>query len=60
MFDKNLYNKEYYEKNRNKLFKTVKCECGKYYKHHNKYNHYQSHRHQIIIQQIKELSSLKL
>lgn len=61
MFDKNLYNKEYYQKNKNKLFKIVKCNiCGRNYTHHNKATHIKSKYHIKLNNQIKNLSTIRL
>jgi hypothetical protein len=61
MFDKNLYNKEYYQKNKTKLFRSVICAiCGKKYTHHNKATHYKSNYHIKISEQIKNLSTIRL
>ena len=43
--DKQIYDKEYREKNKEKLSKEIMCECGGRYKQHHKSTHLKTKKH---------------
>lgn len=57
--NKNEYNKNYYEKNKEKWFVYTKCEiCGGKYNASTKYNHFKTKKH-IIADKDKQLKDLQ-
>lgn len=54
-YDQNLYNKTYYEKNKEKLAERKMCGCGLDYLPTNKSNHQSGRIHKLWIKLTKEV-----
>ena len=48
------YNKEYREKNKDKLCKKIECPCGNTYQYRARARHYKSAKHKKYLESLEE------